>query len=129
MNELTNNLSRKAQKAEKLGQKAAGLYWVSEPPVCIGHWRLTLFRNSLNDYRKGWLKMDGFHAVEPIAVDEDQAARMLGISRRLVFEFRTRGELRHVRFGRLVRYRVSDIQAFLERKLMGTDSTANGRQG
>ncbi len=73
--------------------------------------------------------MDGFHAVEPIAVDEDQAARMLGISRRLVFEFRIRGELRHVKFGRLVRYRVSDIQAFLERKLMGTDSTANGRQG
>jgi hypothetical protein len=29
----------------------------------------------------------------------------------------------------LIRYRVSDIQAFLERKLIGNDTLANGRRG
>jgi excisionase family DNA binding protein len=71
--------------------------------------------------------MSAFQGIEPMVVDEEQAARMLGISRRMVFEFRSKGELQHVRFGRLIRYRVSDIHAFLERKLMENDPKANGR--
>jgi len=50
--------------------------------------------------------MSVFKGIEPMVVDEEQAARMLGISRRMVFEFRTKGELQHVKFGRLIRYRV-----------------------
>ena len=73
--------------------------------------------------------MSVFKGIEPMVVDEEQAARMLGISRRMVFEFRTKGELQHVKFGRLIRYRVLDIQAFLERKLIGNDTPANGRRG
>jgi hypothetical protein len=34
-----------------------------------------------------------------------------------------------VKFGRLIRYRVLDIQTFLERKLIGNNTQANGRQG
>jgi excisionase family DNA binding protein len=71
--------------------------------------------------------MSAFQGIEPMVVDEEQAARMLGISRRMVFEFRSKGELQHVRFGRLIRYRVSDIHAFLERKLMENDPKTNGR--
>jgi excisionase family DNA binding protein len=54
---------------------------------------------------------------------------MLGISRRMVFEFRSKGELQYVKLGRLIRYRVSDIQAFLERKRIETNSHASGRPG
>jgi excisionase family DNA binding protein len=72
--------------------------------------------------------MSGSNRIEPMVVDEEQAARMLGISRRMVFEFRSKGELQYLKFGRLIRYRVSDIQAFLERKLMENDSHANGRR-
>ena len=46
--------------------------------------------------------MSVFKGIEPMVVDEEQAARMLGISRRMVFEFRTKGELQHVKFGRLI---------------------------
>jgi excisionase family DNA binding protein len=54
---------------------------------------------------------------------------MLGISRRMVFEFRSKGELQYVKLGRLIRYRVSDIQTFLERKRIETNSHASGRPG
>lgn len=64
-----------------------------------------------------------------MVVDEDQAAQMLGISRRMVFEFRSKGELQYVKLGRLIRYRVADIQAFLERKRIETNSHASGRPG
>ncbi|MFO0064418.1 MAG: helix-turn-helix domain-containing protein, partial [Pirellulaceae bacterium] len=49
----------------------------------------------------------------------------LGISRRMVFEFRSKGELQYVKLGRLIRYRVSDIQMFLERKRIETNSHAS----
>ena len=73
--------------------------------------------------------MSGSNGIDPMVVDEDQAAQMLGISRRMVFEFRSKGELRYVKLGRLIRYRVSDIQAFLERKRIETNSHASGRPG
>jgi len=64
-----------------------------------------------------------------MVVDEEQAARMLGISRHMVFVFRPKGELQHVKLGRLIRIRVSDIQTFLERKRIETLTLANDRQG
>jgi excisionase family DNA binding protein len=73
--------------------------------------------------------MSGSSGIDPMVVDEDQAAQMLGISRRMVFEFRSKGELQYVKLGRLIRYRVSDIQAFLERKRIETNSHASGRPG
>jgi excisionase family DNA binding protein len=73
--------------------------------------------------------MSGSNGIDPMVVDEDQAAQMLGISRRMVFEFRSKGELQYVKLGRLIRYRVSDIQMFLERKRIETNSHASGRPG
>lgn len=73
--------------------------------------------------------MSGSNRIDPMVVDEDQAAQMLGISRRMVFEFRSKGELQYVKLGRLIRYRVADIQAFLERKRIETNSHASGRPG
>jgi excisionase family DNA binding protein len=73
--------------------------------------------------------MSGSNGIDPMVVDEDQAAQMLGISRRMVFEFRSKGELQYVKLGRLIRYRVSDIQTFLERKKIETNSHASGRPG
>ena len=73
--------------------------------------------------------MSGSNGIDPMVVDEDQAAQMLGISRRMVFEFRSKGELQYVKLGRLIRYRVSDIQTFLERKRIETNSHARGRPG
>ncbi|MFM9065482.1 MAG: helix-turn-helix domain-containing protein [Pirellula sp.] len=73
--------------------------------------------------------MSGSNGIDPMVVDEDQAAQMLGISRRMVFEFRSKGELQYVKLGRLIRYRVSDIQTFLERKRIETNSHSSGRPG
>ena len=73
--------------------------------------------------------MSGSNGIDPMVVDEDQSAQMLGISRRMVFEFRSKGELQYVKLGRLIRYRVSDIQTFLERKKIETNSHASGRPG
>jgi hypothetical protein len=41
--------------------------------------------------------MSVFKGIEPMVVDEEQAARMLGISRRMVLEFRTKEQLQHVK--------------------------------
>ena len=73
--------------------------------------------------------MSGSNGIDPMVVDEEQAAQMLGISRRMVFEFRSKGELQYVKLGRLIRYRVSDIQTVLERKRIETNSHASGRPG
>ncbi len=43
--------------------------------------------------------MSGSTGIDPMVVDEEQAARMLGISRRMVFEFRSRVELPCVKLG------------------------------
>ena len=90
------------------------------PDLVVNDPVVFLARDASNDDR------DGF---DPMVVDEDQAAQMLGISRRMVFEFRSKGELQYVKLGRLIRYRVSDIQMFLERKRIETNSHASGRQG
>lgn len=73
--------------------------------------------------------MSGSTGIDPMVVDEEQAARMLGISRRMVFEFRSKGELPCVKLGRLIRYRVSDIHAFLERKRIQSNPQTNGYRG
>jgi len=52
--------------------------------------------------------MSGSNGIDPMVVDEDQAAQMLGISRRMVFEFRSKGELQYVKLGRLIRYHAND---------------------
>lgn len=60
-----------------------------------------------------------FHAgsvIQPLAVDEHTAAEMLGVSVRTLWEYRHRGELRHIKFGRLVRYAVDDLRALVAAK-------------
>jgi excisionase family DNA binding protein len=54
--------------------------------------------------------------VQPLAVDEHTAAQMLGISVRTLWDYRHRGELQHVKIGRLVRFLVDDLRRFLELK-------------
>lgn len=54
--------------------------------------------------------------IFPLAVDEYQAAAMLGISERTLWEYRNSGEIPIVRIGRLVRYSVDDLRKFIESK-------------
>jgi hypothetical protein len=54
--------------------------------------------------------------VSPLAVDEQQAAAMLGISQRTLWEYRKSGEIPIVRIGRLVRFDVEDLKRFLASK-------------
>ncbi len=52
----------------------------------------------------------------PLAVDEVQAAAMLGISVRTLWTYRNAGEIPVVRIGRLVRFAVDDLRQFIDAK-------------
>lgn len=47
----------------------------------------------------------------------DEVAAMLRCSRRSVTNYATRGEIPHVRIGRLIRFRLSDVEALGQRRL------------
>lgn len=51
---------------------------------------------------------------ERLAVDETEAARILGISSALLAEQRKLGHVPAVKVGRRIVYRISDLEAFLE---------------
>ncbi len=71
----------------------------------------------------------GFPIVlTPLAVDETQAAKMLGISVRTLWEYRKNGEIPVVRLGRLVRFSVDDLRKFIESKRVGMVSNAKLRE-
>ncbi|MFN6137941.1 MAG: helix-turn-helix domain-containing protein [Planctomycetota bacterium] len=71
----------------------------------------------------------GFPIVlTPLAVDETQAAKMLGISVRTLWEYRKNGEIPVVRLGRLVRFSVDDLRKFIESKRVGMVSNAKPRE-
>lgn len=57
--------------------------------------------------------------VSPLAVSIEQAAAMLGISERKLWELKNSGEVPSVRIGRSVRLRPEDLQAFLDRHIDG----------
>jgi excisionase family DNA binding protein len=60
--------------------------------------------------------MDSQEAIAPLAVDSKVAAKMLSISERTFWELRSRGEIPHIKIGRLTRFVVSDLARFLELK-------------
>ncbi|ACY48968.1 helix-turn-helix transcriptional regulator [Rhodothermus marinus] len=49
-----------------------------------------------------------------------EACRLLNVSRSLLWKARKRGELRAVYLGRAVRFRLSDLEAWLEQKAADT---------
>ena len=55
--------------------------------------------------------------LPPLAVNSEQAAAMLGISERKLCELKATGEIPCVRIGRSVRFRIQDLEAFIERNL------------
>lgn len=52
-----------------------------------------------------------------LAVDASQAAIMLSISERTLWALTNSGQVKHVRIGRMVRYRIGDLEEFLEKCL------------
>jgi excisionase family DNA binding protein len=56
---------------------------------------------------------------EPLAVDQREAARRLGVSERTVFNLRASGRLPFVKLGRQVRFLVGDLRRFLEAHRQG----------
>lgn len=62
--------------------------------------------------------------VAPLLVSKADAARMLSLSERSIDLLVAGGELRRVRFGsaRGVRFRVSEIEALIERRTEGADA-------
>ncbi|WP_054684869.1 helix-turn-helix transcriptional regulator [Rhodothermus marinus] len=49
-----------------------------------------------------------------------EACQLLNVSRSLLWKARKRGELRAVYLGRAVRFRLSDLEAWLEKKAADT---------
>jgi excisionase family DNA binding protein len=52
--------------------------------------------------------------VHPLLFTARQAAEMLAISERTLWELTRRGAIRCVRIGRAVRYTVSDLQSYIQ---------------
>lgn len=55
--------------------------------------------------------------AEPFLVDEKTAAKLLGVSKRTVFDLEERGLLRSKRIGKLKRYAVSHLREYAEGKV------------
>jgi excisionase family DNA binding protein len=53
--------------------------------------------------------------LEPLAVTAKDAARMLGISERSLFELKATGKLPFVRVGCKINYAVEDLKAYLNK--------------
>jgi excisionase family DNA binding protein len=60
--------------------------------------------------------MDTQELFTPLSVNSKTAARMLGVSERMFWELRHRGEIPHIKIGRLTRFVVEDLKRFLELK-------------
>lgn len=57
--------------------------------------------------------------VEPLAVTPKAAAKMLSIGQRTLARITAEGELPHFNIGRLVRYDVADIRAYIQTRKGG----------
>lgn len=62
----------------------------------------------------------------PILIDSREAARLLSISPRKLWELTNVGEIPSLRIGRAVRYRVADLEAWTERQVTAA-APAEGR--
>ena len=60
-----------------------------------------------------------------LLVTAKQAASMLAISERTLWQLTNDGHLPAVRFGRTVRYDLGDLRAFITSRRCGGDPTAN----
>ena len=58
---------------------------------------------------------------------EEQVCRRLKIGRTTLWQLRRRGELPAVHIGRAVRYRASDVRAFIERNTLVTSELVNSQ--
>jgi excisionase family DNA binding protein len=56
-------------------------------------------------------------AVSHHLLTPEQVAEMLAVSKRQVYRLAAIGELRHVRMGKLVRFREADIASYVENSL------------
>lgn len=59
---------------------------------------------------------DGKPAPPPLLVDAKEAARLLCVSPRKLWSLTASAQILPIRIGRLVRYAVADLQAFIERQ-------------
>ncbi len=64
---------------------------------------------------------------QPLAVTARQAAQMLSISERSLWELWHRGELPRVQVGRSVRYSVEDLRAYISGQRRNATAVTGGR--
>ncbi len=51
--------------------------------------------------------------LEPLLIDEREAARLLGVCPRTIFSLRRAGKIRAIQIGSSVRYEVADLRHFV----------------
>jgi excisionase family DNA binding protein len=59
----------------------------------------------------------GFTVAPQQLLTPEQVADMLAISKRQIYRLAAMGELRHVRMGKLVRFREVDVESYVENSL------------
>ena len=62
---------------------------------------------------------------EVMLIDARRAAMMLGICTRTLLSLKERGEIRHVKIGRAVRYSVEELRKWVEAKSKETTGRSN----
>jgi len=60
---------------------------------------------------------------QPILITEKEAARLLGVSDRTVWQLRKDGKLRGIKIGAAVRYARSELDRFIEEQMNYVDAT------
>ena len=66
----------------------------------------------------------GFGEARPLLVSAKEAAALLGIGRTMLYELIGRGELVPVHIGRCVRFRVRELESFVDRLVSETNDDA-----
>lgn len=62
--------------------------------------------------------MDSSSSMKPISVGVDEAARLIGVARSMLYEMIARGELETFKLGRRRLVRVKTLEAFVKRQAL-----------
>ncbi len=65
------------------------------------------------------MKANNNPAYSPLLLTPEQAAKDLAISPRKLWALTKSGEIRHIRIGRLVRYSLDDLRAWIDERKEG----------
>lgn len=65
----------------------------------------------------GYIFLAGSQRVDPVLLDAEAAAEYLAVNKRYLYRLTYEHRITHVKFGSLLRFRKSDLDAYIEQRL------------